>query len=64
MLENNMEFDFYNSAPSMDRLQNFSVTLTVTTGLNNMQIRCAAKETKESDPVFNSFTDIIIVEKG
>ena len=61
-----MEFSFYNSesAPFGDRLQNFSVILTVSRGLNNMQIRCAAKETNESEPVFNSFTDVIIVEKG
>ena len=60
----NMGFHFYDSNFPMDSLQHFHVTITATMELNNLIVQCAAKETEESDPVFNSFTDIIIIEKG
>ncbi len=60
----NMGLHFYDSSFPTDNLQNFHVTLSSTTKLNNLTVQCAAKETEESDPVFNSFIDIIIIEKG
>ena len=60
----NMGFHFYDSNFPTDNLQHFHVTITATMELNNLTVQCAAKETEESDPVFNSFTDIIIIEKG
>ena len=64
MLENTLEFDFHNPISVRDGFQNFSVTFNANAELNNMKIRCAAKETENSEPVFNSFEDIIVVEKG
>ena len=59
-----MRFDFYDSRTTTNGLQNFSITITVDVKLNNMKIRCAAKKTEESKPVFNSFENIIIIEKS
>jgi hypothetical protein len=61
---NNMGFSFYDSGSTVDGLQEFSVIINVSKQLNNTRIRCAAREREESDPVFNSFTDIITIEKG
>ena len=61
---NSMGFSFYDSGSTMDRLQEFSVVINVSDQLNGTKIRCAAREREESDPVLNSFIDIIIVENG
>ena len=63
MLEN-MGFDFYDSKSITNGLQDFSVTITIDTHMNNMKIRCATKETEDGDPIFNSFEDVINVEKS
>lgn len=60
----NMGFHFYNSSLPTDNLQHFHVTIIATTKLNNLTVQCAAKETEESDPVFNSFINIVIIKKG
>ena len=59
----NMGLDFYDSKSTTDGLQDFSVTITVDTEMDNMKIRCATKETEDGDPIFNSFEDVINVEK-
>lgn len=48
----------------MDGLEEFSVVINVSKHLNSTKIRCAARESEESDPVLNSFVDVIIVEDG
>ena len=60
----NMGFHFYDSNFPTDNLQHFHVTIIAATKMNNLIVHCAAKESDESDPVFNSFTDIIVIEKG
>ena len=60
----NMGFHFHDSNFPIDNLQHFHVTITATMKLNNLTVQCAAKDTEESDPVFNPFIDIIIIEKG
>ena len=61
---NSMGFSFYDSGSTMDGLQEFSVVINVSNQLNGTKIRCAARESEESDPILNSFIDIIIVENG
>ena len=63
-LLNDMGFSFYDSGSTMDGLEEFSVVINVSKHLNSTKIRCAARESEESDPVLNSFVDIIIVEDG
>lgn len=59
-----MGFHFYDSNSTAESLQRFSVTIASNMKLNNLTVRCGAKETEESDPIFNLFQDIIVVEKG
>ena len=61
---NSMGFSFYDLGSTMDGLQEFSVVIRVSNQLNSTKIRCAARESEESDPVLNSFIDTIIVENG
>lgn len=57
-------FSFYDLGSPVENLEDFSVTVQVNNELNSTKIRCAAKESEESDPVFNSFHDMIFVERG
>ena len=60
----NMGFDFNDSGSATHGLLDFSVTISVDTNKNNMKIRCALKDTEGSDPICNTFENIIIVKKG
>ena len=62
-----MGLNFQEMVANVDKLVTFRVSLMVKEEMNYLRVQCAARLTFESEPILNSFEDIIIIaqiEKG